>query len=728
MKIWKCTFWMCFLFLAVLLTFSLCSEEADADIHTWTGGGADVLASNPLNWDNGVVETGDDILIDAGSKTCQWDISTIVNDILIESSYTGTFEAVTWVKLTGNFTSPVGKINYAYSSIWMMGDEKTFSYPSIIQGLRIGANVTAGSFTVYNLIIDSGKTLTLGGNVDVFTWDRWDGSFCNHGTVTGDYLFTFNVVTAFNYNIDLNNFTSSLDIKLLLRSGASGNSVLTSISNIHSYNFTLASESLDKTITLNLNGHSLTASSITIGTRGILSNSAGSDSVVSCASLDSSNAASSFVGTNIDLVLTGGGSLKLKATEAPEDLSFIGATTIYQNTVISGALAIADGVTVTDGAGTYRLNVTSAVENHTILGSWDFGIYFDGTPDRLNITVEELMGGVVYFQNETTLLWTGGSMNLVPDGWCDVVLLAWDEATGNLYGAFYFNGNASFNGTVDSGRYSLWNGSASIAGIQGANGSIYATLNATSTLTFTINPCPRFVTDPDTLDYYGGRYYYNADTNEENAGLAQTYTLACNFPSQIVIAASGEVQGDISDSLQHNYSLLVTDALGGWTYLNWTVEISLLQWNLRATIVSEENGWLKVQYDFDFQSNKSLLAGVQWNFGDGNGSKDLAPVHAYDRAGVYLVTLIMFDEFGRSGTSTVEITVGDPEADQAEAYLNYWLNERLAGAVAIILISVLLAALYVYVADKEWGGAHRVFPVAVILMGFIIALIVYGGY
>jgi hypothetical protein len=38
-----------------------------------------------------------------------------------------------------------------------------------------------------------------------------------------------------------------------------------------------------------------------------------------------------------------------------------------------------------------------------------------------------------------------------------------------------------------------------------------------------------------------------------------------------------------------------------------------------------------------------------------------------------------------------------------------------------------LAALYVYVADKEWGGAHRVFPIAVIALGFIIALLVYGG-
>jgi hypothetical protein len=477
---------------------------------------------------------------------------------------------------------------------------------------------------------------------------------------------------------------------------------------------------------VDLNGHDLNVSGVWVY-NGTLKNG-GAATTITTEIFDTSSSTATLDGTNIDVELIGSGDLKMKGGQILNDVSFNGATTIFQNTKLTGALSIADGATVTDGAGTFRINATNTgTPVHSLLGSWDFPIYLDGGAALCSVTVSEPMGGTVYFNETTVFAFGTDSIKFIPDGWCDLVLPGWNEAALNLYGAFYFNGDAIANMTVaDDGRYALWNGSASL-GIFDTDGYINATLNATSTLTFTINPCPRFVTTPDVLDYYGGRYYYNADTNEELNGIAQTYVLTCNFDSQFVIADSGEVQGDISDSLQHNYSLLVSDALGGYTYLNWTVDISLLQWNLHATITSEENGWLKVKYDFDFASNKSLLTNVAWNFGDGNGSKDMAPVHAYDRAGVYLVTLIMFDEFGRSGTTTVEITVGDPEADQGEAYLNYWLNERLAGAAAIVLISVLLAALYVYVAEKEWGGSYRLFPVAIILMGFIIALLVYGG-
>lgn len=147
---------------------------------------------------------------------------------------------------------------------------------------------------------------------------------------------------------------------------------------------------------------------------------------------------------------------------------------------------------------------------------------------------------------------------------------------------------------------------------------------------------------------------------------------------------------------------------------------------VRATIITEDKGWNKIGFDYELSSESEIVR-VQWNFGDGNGSKDFSPVHQYDRAGVYIVTLILYDEFGSAGYVTEDVTVGDPDANQAEAYLDYWMNERAAGALAIVLISFLLAALYVYVADKEWGGAYRVFPIAIIALGFIIALLVYGG-
>ena len=148
--------------------------------------------------------------------------------------------------------------------------------------------------------------------------------------------------------------------------------------------------------------------------------------------------------------------------------------------------------------------------------------------------------------------------------------------------------------------------------------------------------------------------------------------------------------------------------------------------NPRANIEASENGWNKVQFTYRYEGDADIVL-VQWNFGDGNGSHDISPVHQYRVAGTYAVTLILYDEFGNAGYVTEDIVVGDPAADQSEAYMNYWLNERAAGAAAVIIISILLAALYVYVADKRWGGAQRVLPVAVVAMGFIIALLVYGG-
>jgi hypothetical protein len=731
-----------------LLAFTISADDSEARLCVWDGGdAASALASDPDNWDTDTAPVaGDDILFDglhlvnaSADDPCTWDLSTnSFGNFTIAAGYSGTITQSSDMYISGYSQAggtfiPINNKNIYGSGNWI----RTGGTWNVFLGnVHFIDNVTnpMGGFSFYTLNIHEGTTFQSSGIHNIRVYLQIDGTLNNTGTIQIDWLSSG--TSCIRGNGDINN-TGIIRFKvnsLLFQINYSkplGNvefinynaadCKVTFLSDINTGTLSLVSgDSYD--YTLDLNGHSLTASSITVGTRGILQCGEGT---ITTGALTSTSG--TIIEETATWVFTGTGNLKLKAGDYLYNAQFNGATTIFQNTLIWNALSISDLATITDGVGTFRFNVTSAVEDHTLLGAWDFPIYFDGTPDRLNLTVEETMGGVVYFQNETTLLWTGGSMTLVPDGWCDVVLLAWDEPTGNLYGALHFNGDAEFNATVDPGRYVLWNGTSVNGGVSGEDGYFVGDLYAVSTLTFTINPCPRFVTTPDVLDYYGGRYYYNADTNEELNGIAQTYTLVCNFDSQIVVVDSGEVQGDVSDALQHNYSLLVQDALGGYAYLNWTVEISLLQWNLRATIVSEENGWLKVKYDFEFASNKSLLTNVAWNFGDGNGSKDLSPVHAYDRAGVYLVTLIMFDEFGRSGVTTVEITVGDPTADQGEAYLNYWLNERLAGAAAIVLISVLLAALYVYVADKEWGGAHRLFPVAVIALGFIIALLVYGG-
>ena len=51
----------------------------------------------------------------------------------------------------------------------------------------------------------------------------------------------------------------------------------------------------------------------------------------------------------------------------------------------------------------------------------------------------------------------------------------------------------------------------------------------------------------------------------------------------------------------------------------------------------------------------------EWDFGDGGTSNDQDPVHQYNTAGDYLVTLTVYNECGCSGTKTVKVKVLDAE-------------------------------------------------------------------
>jgi hypothetical protein len=479
----------------------------------------------------------------------------------------------------------------------------------------------------------------------------------------------------------------------------------------------------DTTPTLSLNGYDVNCSGVYLFNGASLNCGSGTINTVF---LDST--AGTLTPETSKFVFQGVGNLKLKAGQTLYDAEFTGTTTIFQNTVLTGNLAIANGATITDGAGTYRINATNAgTPVHSLLGSWDFPIYLDGGAALCSVAVNEPMGGTVYFNGTTTFAFGTDTMTFVPDGWCDMVLLGWNEVTLNLYGAFYFNGNAVANMTIaDDARYALWNGSASL-GIFLTDGYLNATLNATSTLTMTVNPCPVFTNTAPLLDNYGDHYLTDIDTNEETAP-GVTYTLNVSAPGFFIGANDGSVQGSITQSENITFSLMADDGFGGITYYNWTVSVSMLNWNLRVHIVTQENGWNKIQFDFDFEGNEDLLTKVQWNFGDGNGSKYFDPTHQYQTAGKYMVTVAIYDEFGSVGYTTAEITVGDPtNEDQYRAQVEWWFQTQFLGFMGIIIASIILAGIYVYLADKQYGGANRLFPVAMVASGLLCALLFFGG-
>lgn len=71
-----------------------------------------------------------------------------------------------------------------------------------------------------------------------------------------------------------------------------------------------------------------------------------------------------------------------------------------------------------------------------------------------------------------------------------------------------------------------------------------------------------------------------------------------------------------------------------------------------------------IQFFDSTQSNGTLISGTLWDFGDGNSSTLINPIHIYSLPGTYLVTLIKFSSFGCSDTIQHQIIVyPEPQLD-----------------------------------------------------------------
>ena len=152
-----------------------------AKFRTWTGGGADNLASNPANWlDNIVPQNGDKVLFDGTSaKDCIWDINSVPAFIKL-TGYAGTVTLDTALAINGNLTilsgmldlnnkdlsvggylaiGVNGSLNATSSTIAVAGDwlnDGNFYYGYSTVILNGTGQAIYGSTTFYNLI----KTVT----------------------------------------------------------------------------------------------------------------------------------------------------------------------------------------------------------------------------------------------------------------------------------------------------------------------------------------------------------------------------------------------------------------------------------------------------------------------------------------------------------------------------------------------------------------------------------------
>ena len=99
--------------LIIFLSMFLLTLTADAATITWSGGGADNLASNTANWSgNALPQDGDDVVFDGTStKDCTWDIYVTPLTLTIDAAYTGTITLNTELTVTGDAVITGGTFN-----------------------------------------------------------------------------------------------------------------------------------------------------------------------------------------------------------------------------------------------------------------------------------------------------------------------------------------------------------------------------------------------------------------------------------------------------------------------------------------------------------------------------------------------------------------------------------------------------------------------------------------
>jgi hypothetical protein len=237
---------------------------------------------------------------------------------------------------------------------------------------------------------------------------------------------------------------------------------------------------------------------------------------------------------------------------------------------------------------------------------------------------------------------------------------------------------------------------------------------------FILNPIPMFMVFPDEFGVCFERYYFDTEVNE-NATLSAVF----DSPDLRFDNASGVLQG----RLIQNYpvitvSIRADDGIGGVAYLNFTIDVDMLYWNIRATIGVYEYGSMKVGFNFTSTTPNDLIVSVIWNFGDGTGSKSVEGVHEYKKDGYYWVTLIVKDINGNVGRESYYLKVGNPSPNNVEPPAQddfgplYDLVLKLIGIGALALVTV---AVYEAIKRGRMSGNGSIL-LLILMFGMTIAL------
>lgn len=279
------------------LTYS--SDTPSGTTSIWDGGAADALASSPANWAGDVLPAiGNDIVFDATSvKGCTWDLTSAAYSLTLATGYTGTITQASdmyigsggYLQQAGTLTGNPANTIYCAGSFVASGGSRgnnvinlelsgTGIYQCTSNILRLEVS---GSYTLASAITtswtNSNSNLVITGALNTAGFNVYS-FYPNNLEITGTVL-SGNIVlhprggSSTTLGV-IDSPGSTARLRLILESNAVASSTLSLGSDLvwGGWNMHLASDHVSNTLTLDLNGHSLTAASVSVGERGILTN------------------------------------------------------------------------------------------------------------------------------------------------------------------------------------------------------------------------------------------------------------------------------------------------------------------------------------------------------------------------------------------------------------------------------------------------------------------------
>ncbi len=95
----------------IILLLSGVILPVSAAVVSWTGNGENDVASNPSNWsDNIKPQYGDDVIFDATSVSCTWDLNITVRSFELYAGYSGTVLINADLDITGGLNIQGGAL------------------------------------------------------------------------------------------------------------------------------------------------------------------------------------------------------------------------------------------------------------------------------------------------------------------------------------------------------------------------------------------------------------------------------------------------------------------------------------------------------------------------------------------------------------------------------------------------------------------------------------------